>query len=113
MHKLLCMNTVWRFFRLNLEAIAWLTALLLLAFMQPDNTQASLCLLHHAGIDSCPGCGLGHSISAAFRGRFVASFAMHPLGMAAIALLSIRIVVVFYQNFKYQHFKTINHGKNL
>jgi hypothetical protein len=107
------MNTFWRFFRLNFEAFVWLTALLLLAFMQPDNTQATLCLLHHAGIDSCPGCGLGHSISAAFRGRFAASFGMHPLGMAAIVLLSLRIVVVFYQNYKFQSFNTINHDENL
>jgi hypothetical protein len=94
-----------RFFRLNIEAFIWLSALLLLAFMKPDNTQASLCLLHHAGLDTCPGCGLGHSISAAFRGQFLDSFQMHPFGMGAILVLMHRISHVFYQNYKYQSFK--------
>jgi hypothetical protein len=94
-----------RFIRLNFEAFIWITALLLLAFMQPDNTQASLCLLHHAGLESCPGCGLGHSISAAFRGQFLYSFQMHPLGMGAILVLMHRISIIFYQNYKYQSFK--------
>ncbi len=101
-----------RFLRIHFEAIVWLTALILLALMSPDNTQASLCLLHHAGLDSCPGCGLGHSISAAFRGQFAASFAMHPLGIFAIVVLSLRVVAIFYSNYTFNH-KYQNHEQNL
>ncbi len=100
---------IYHFMRSNIEAFTWLTALLLLAFMQPENTQSTLCLLHHAGIESCPGCGLGHSISAAFHGRFLQSFNMHPLGMAAILILTLRITTIFYQYFKYQSFKFQKH----
>jgi hypothetical protein len=95
-------SSSFRFVKLNFEAFVWLIALILLAFMQPENTQATLCLLHHAGIESCPGCGLGHSISAAFHGQIVDSFRMHPLGIAAIVILLLRIVTIFYQYFKYQ-----------
>jgi hypothetical protein len=102
-----------RFVKLNFEAFLWLVAIILLAVMQPENTQATLCLIHHAGIDSCPGCGLGHSMSAAFHGRFLDSFRMHPFGMAAIIILISRIVTIFYQYFKYQLIKTINHVENL
>ncbi|MDP3463835.1 MAG: DUF2752 domain-containing protein [Bacteroidales bacterium] len=103
----------FRFVRINLEAFIWLMALLLLAFMDPNNTQSSLCLIHHIGIDQCPGCGLGHSISAAFHGQIAESFNRHPLGMAAIVLLIIRIITVFYQSFKYQSPKNHPYGKNL
>lgn len=98
-----------RFLRINFEALFWLASLLLLALMLPDNTQASLCLLHHVGLDSCPGCGLGHSISAAFRGQIAASFAMHPLGIFAIVVLVLRIVSVFYSNYTL-HQKLKNHA---
>ncbi len=103
----------FRFVRINLEAFIWLMALLLLAFMDPNNTQSSLCLIHHIGIDQCPGCGLGHSISAAFHGQIAESFNRHPLGMAATVLLIIRIITVFYQSFKYQSPKNHPYGKNL
>lgn len=94
------------FFRLNLEGVVWIIALCLLAFMDPANTQQSLCLLHNLGVESCPGCGLGHSVSSAFHGDFDGSFRQHPLGLAAIVLLSFRSFQVFYQNIKYQLLKT-------
>lgn len=102
-----------RFFRLNLEGFVWITALFMLAFMDPANTQQSLCLLHIAGVESCPGCGLGHSVSAAFHGDLHGSFRQHPLGLAAIVLLFFRSIQVFYQNIKYQQLKNQTYDKNL
>ncbi len=101
------------FLKSNLEAIIWLTALVLLGLMNPESTQPSLCLFHQFGIESCPGCGLGHAISLAFHGRFVASFQQHWFGLVAIAVLCIRILTVFYQYIEYQKLKSNFHGKNL
>lgn len=91
-----------------LEAAIWLTALLCLAFMNPYSTQASICVFHHLGFESCPGCGLGHAISAAFHGKFLLSFETHPLGMITILVLITRIVTLIIQDYKYQQFnKTV------
>jgi hypothetical protein len=107
------LTKAYRFLRLNLEGFVWLTALILLALMDPASTQPSLCLMHHLGMDSCPGCGLGHSVSAAFHGDLYGSFSWHPLGMAAILILLLRSIQIFYQYFKYQNPKTHSYGKNL
>lgn len=101
------------FMRQNMEAFIWISALLMLAFMNPENTQATLCLWHHVGFDSCPGCGLGHSVSAAFHGRLGDSFSYHPFGIFAILVLLARCVTVFQQNKYLFTSKTKNHVKNL
>ena len=46
-----------------------------------------MCLFSLVGIDNCPGCGLGKSISMIFHGDFVGSFNAHPLGIPAILLI--------------------------
>ncbi len=102
-----------KFFKYNLEAIVWLLALVSLAFMSPDNTGTSLCIFHHLGIDSCPGCGLGHSISSALHGDFKQSMDYHPLGILAIVVLLIRILSVFRIQYKYQKLNTEVYDKNL
>jgi hypothetical protein len=99
-----------RFFKSYFEAIVWICALVLLATMNPYSTQPSLCMFHALGIDSCPGCGLGHAISAAFHGQFVRSFETHPLGIVTILLLSARIIIIIGQNYKYQQFNKKNMG---
>jgi hypothetical protein len=76
----------------NLELFTWITALLLLAFLNPDSDQVSLCPLHFLGFHYCPGCGLGRSIALLFSGRFAESFSMHPLGFFAVAMIGYRIV---------------------
>ncbi|MFZ4463508.1 MAG: DUF2752 domain-containing protein [Bacteroidales bacterium] len=98
------MKKIITFGKAYLEAFIWLVALVLLAFMDPYSTQPSLCVFHHLGIESCPGCGLGHSISAAFHGKFVLSFVTHPLGILTIVFLSARIIMIIIQNYKYQQF---------
>ena len=66
-----------------------------MAVMSPSNTHSSLCPLSAAGLDFCPGCGLGHSVSYLARGNFEASFMAHPLGMIAVLILIWRIVQIF------------------
>ncbi|MBU1370998.1 MAG: DUF2752 domain-containing protein [Bacteroidetes bacterium] len=101
------------FLQKNLEGFVWLLALLLLALMSPSVTQPSLCIFHQLGIDSCPGCGLGHSISAVFAGKFITAFEYHPLGLFAILMLSVRSFIVFKQYHDYQKLKSRIYDKNL
>ncbi len=67
-------------------------ALLLLAIMPPTDAHYSLCPLNAVGINFCPGCGLGHSISWLFHGNLTASFNSHPLGIFAVIVLISRII---------------------
>jgi len=73
--------------------------------MPVDHTGTSLCMFHQLGIESCPGCGLGHSISAVLHGNLVLSFENHPLGIVAVLLLIFRIIVVFKAYFDYNKLK--------
>lgn len=92
------------FFKINFEAFVWFFALILLATMDPYTNEPSLCMFNALGINSCPGCGLGHAVSAAFHGKFLLSFETHPLGIITIILLTARIVTIIIQNYKYQQF---------
>lgn len=98
--------TLMNFLQKNLEGFLWLIALVLLALMSPALDAPSLCVFRQLGIESCPGCGLGHSISAAFRGQFATSFEYHPLGIFALLILSIRCFTVFKDYFDYQKQKS-------
>jgi hypothetical protein len=77
--------------KVNFELFTWVTALVLLAFLNPDINQVSLCPLKFLGFHYCPGCGLGRSIALIFRGRFTESFSMHPLGFFALSIIGYRI----------------------
>jgi hypothetical protein len=79
------------FKKANLELFIWISAIILLGFLNPDSKQLSLCPLHFLGFHYCPGCGLGRSIALVFRGRFAESFAMHPLGFFALLIIGQRI----------------------
>lgn len=75
-----------------LEAVAWLTALIFLAVYAPSrDTHFTLCPLATRGLDFCPGCGLGRSISCLFHGQVMESFNAHPLGIFAVIVLTLRI----------------------
>jgi hypothetical protein len=105
---------ITRFVLHNFEAWVWLTALFMLAFMPPESAQTTLCVWHHLGVESCPGCGLGHSISSALHGQWIKSFQFHPLGMIAIIILVFRIVTVFTQNYTFERLKKkFSYDKNL
>lgn len=77
----------------NPEVFIWLFALILLTFL-PVNTSShfTICPVANLGIDWCPGCGLGRSISLFFRGDLVNSFNAHPLGIPAVIILSGRVI---------------------
>jgi len=83
-----------QFVKARFEAVVWITGLMLMAFMSPVNTHASLCPLKATGLGFCPGCGLGHSIAWLFRGDFAASFHTHPLGIVAVIILVWRIIEI-------------------
>ncbi len=79
-------------FRKYFELTAWIAALTLLAFMDPQSgTHYSFCPFRFIGISFCPGCGIGHSISYLFHGNLGASFSAHPLGIFALAVILYRI----------------------
>lgn len=67
------------------ESIVWLSALLLLYFMEDGGP--SLCLFKLAGFASCPGCGIGRAIHHALHGEPGLSFAAHWMGLPATGLL--------------------------
>jgi hypothetical protein len=85
-----------------LEAVIWISALILLAFTPVQGEHYSLCVFNNLGIGFCPGCGLGHSITYFFNGDLSASFNAHPLGIPAVAILIFRILSILKQNKKYQ-----------
>ena len=88
-----------KFLRKNLEAFIWLGGITYLALINPySGDHLSLCAFDLAGIDFCPGCGLGMSISLLFHGDIAASFSMHPLGIAALIILVYRVASLLFRN---------------
>jgi len=77
---------------IDIESLFWLSAFLYLAVINPyEPRHLSFCLFSLVGIENCPGCGLGKSISMIFHGDFVGSFKSHPLGIPALILITRRI----------------------
>ncbi|HEY5371346.1 MAG TPA: DUF2752 domain-containing protein [Hanamia sp.] len=98
-------------FQKYFELSAWVIALSLLAFMDPQsNTHYSLCPFKFIGISFCPGCGIGHSISYLFHGDLRASFSAHPLGIFALAVILLRIFRLSRYHLSY-HFKINCYGQ--
>ncbi|MBK7098552.1 MAG: DUF2752 domain-containing protein [Sphingobacteriales bacterium] len=87
------------------EPLIWLGALVLLFFMNVENSGTSLCILKALGFNWCPGCGLGHSIHHALHLNFQQSLQAHWLGIPAT-------LVLFYQSVKsiYLTNKTFQYG---
>jgi hypothetical protein len=107
------LKMIYSFLRKHLEAIIWVTAIVLLAMTNPVDQCYSLCLFHHLGFDWCPGCGLGHAISWLFRGDVLASFNAHPLGIPAVCIIVFRVVTIIRKNYQqniYSFKKSIQHG---
>jgi hypothetical protein len=75
------------------EAIAWMLGIIALAVFEPGRDQhIVVCPFALAGIDFCPGCGLGRSISLLLHGEWRESFSAHVMGLPALIILSYRIV---------------------
>lgn len=87
------MKAITLYNRINFEAIIWLSALTFLAISNPSSeNHFTFCLFKQAGLNFCPGCGLGHSISHLFRLEFYESIMSHPLGIPALVILTYRII---------------------
>jgi hypothetical protein len=79
-------------FHLPIEALVWVTGLLILALYNPlQGEHMSMCVFNNIGFKFCPGCGLGRSISYFLHGDIMMSFSTHPAGIPAVAILVFRI----------------------
>jgi len=82
--------------RFPLELICWVTGLTLLAVAEPQGHSKvqhfTFCPLANLGLDWCPGCGLGRSITQLFHGNLEESFHQHWLGLPALLIICFRIV---------------------
>jgi hypothetical protein len=97
--------------RIGLEPILWLAGLVLLGFLGPSpEAHLRICPFALAGLEDCPGCGLGRSIAFLFRGELAASVQAHWLGIPAAALLCVRSFTLAAQNWKRT---TLHHAHNL
>lgn len=76
----------------NLELIFWIFGLIYLALISPEQTHLSFCPLNNIGMNWCPGCGLGKSISLIFQFRISDAIQFHPLGIFAISIIAYRII---------------------
>jgi len=84
---------------IGFEAAVWILGLLFLIFIHiPGETHFTICPLANIGIDFCPGCGLGNSISYLFKGDFNESFHAHPLGFFALIIITLRIITIIKNN---------------
>lgn len=79
------------YLRNNFEATCWIVALTALYFMPENNNGFTLCPFHWLGFKYCPGCGIGHAIHYAMHFKFVTSFHSHPLGIAGLITILLRI----------------------
>ena len=89
-------KSIWKL--LGLEALIWICGLTYLAIHIPESSHFTICPLKNLGVDFCPGCGLGNSISYLFRGDIISSFHSHPLGIFALIILIFRIITIINNN---------------
>lgn len=91
----------------NLELLTWVGAMVVLMFSSAENHHYTLCPLDNLGVSSCPGCGLGRSVSFALHGDLAASIQMHPFGLLAVIVIFYRIITLIFNFFQFNHFKTL------
>jgi len=90
---------------IGVEALFWIAALIFLAFIEPaESTHFTLCPFSAMGIDFCPGCGLGRSVSYILHGDIATSLMLHPLGIFALIILTTRVISLIKINWS-------NYGK--
>jgi hypothetical protein len=88
--------------RKNIELLFWLTALILLFFLDTGKPQASFCFFSWIGFNECPGCGLGHSIHYTLHLDPVNAIHHHILGIPAVIIIFIRIKQLLYPKHHYE-----------
>jgi len=84
--------------KINFEQIAWITALLFLYLMDASQKTNSFCLFRLIGFESCPGCGIGHSIHYVLHLQFRQSFHEHILGIPATIGIFYNILKPFFSS---------------
>ena len=90
---------------IGVEATIWIAAIIFLALIEPaESTHFTICPFSAIGIDFCPGCGLGRSVSYILHGDFSTSLAVHPLGIFAFIVLTTRVISLIKINWS-------NYGK--
>ncbi len=101
-------NFTGNFLRQNLEAFAWISAILYFA-LSPVHSENhfTICPLSLAGFEYCPGCGLGRSMILLLHGNVSESFATHPLALFALVILAFRIIIVFRNYFQHEKQHTL------
>ena len=88
---------------IGLEPIVWLGGLAMLGILgSTSGTHVSICPFALAGLDFCPGCGLGRSIALLLHGELVRSFEAHWLGLPATVILVGRSLNLAVRNWKQQ-----------
>lgn len=86
----------------RIEMFFWIAGLIYLMLINPyAQGHLDLCLFQFYGIDKCPGCGLGKSISFIFHGDIIHSIQEHPIGFIALVLIIIRVITLFFKSKKY------------
>lgn len=98
--------------RIPVELIFWITALVLLAIAEPiphgHIHHFTLCPLANMGIEWCPGCGIGRSITQLLHGNIRESLAHHWFGIPALLIIGHRIIELMnrridnYRKLKYK-----------
>lgn len=79
------------YINLPLESLFWIVALIVLFIIDFKPGMTSLCFFKFIGIETCPGCGIGHSIHSALHLKFIQSFNEHPFGIPAIIIMMNRV----------------------
>jgi hypothetical protein len=93
-----------------LELMFWIGGLVYLALIDPfSDSTPSLCLFEAIGFGSCPGCGLGESISRLFHADMAGSVQAHVLGLPALSIILARIAQLTRQAITI-HRKDNTHG---
>jgi len=88
----------------NLELIFWISGLIYLALIIPEQNHFTFCPLKNAGLQFCPGCGLGQSISLIFQLKIFESFQVHPLGLLALIIILYRITQLLKTKLRREHY---------
>jgi hypothetical protein len=102
------------YYQFPFEAFIWITGLLILAFLHPEDDQHfSLCLFKALGFKYCPGCGLGRSVAFLIQGNFVRSLQAHPLGPFALGILICRIYQLMKNFIREEFLNKPYHGKRI
>src|SRR5690606_16845141 len=87
-----------KFLYINFELIAWTAGLIFLFILPIQDDHFSLCLFKAAGINFCPGCGIGSSISHLLHLKFEESFTIYHLDFLAFLIIMHRIISLLKNN---------------